>query len=198
MLALEITSRPLEWEFEVTPAQLKMKQSDNPSMTMDRVPPALSIERSKNIEVRLDSTELRKSLNLKPINDFIYDAGQRGRDSVPVTLDETVQFGNQMAKIEDGVTIGQIVQQKLMEQPDTYTFFLPSAPYDISWEANELDMDYERGSIEYDWQIAKNVMDYVPGSFSINILQRPEVDIKYVGKPIYVPPSSAPDYEAEI
>ncbi len=197
MLALEITSRPIEWEFEITPAQLKMRQSDNPSMTMDRVPPTLSVNHTKNIEVRLDSTELRKSLNLKPINDFIYDAGQRGRDGVQAATADTVWFGDQMARIEDGVTIGQLVQQKLMEQPDTYTFFLPSAPYDISWDPAELDMDYEGGSIDYDWQIEKNVMDYVPGSFAINILQRPEVDIKYVGKPIYVPPSSAPDYEAE-
>ena len=59
MLALEITSRPIEWEFKITPAQLKMRQSDNPSMTMDRVPPTLSVNHTKNIEVRLDSTELR-------------------------------------------------------------------------------------------------------------------------------------------
>ncbi len=194
MLALEITSRPIEWEFEIEPAQLKMKQSDNPSMVMDRQPAELNLH-SRNIEVRLDSTELFSSLNQKPIADFIYDAGQRGRDGARAALDDIVDFGNQMARIEDGVTIGEIVKQRMLEQPDTYTFFLPE-PYDISWQPNELDVSYDSGSINYDWQIEKNLMDYVPGSFTINILQRPEVDIKYVGKPIYVPPSSAPDFEA--
>lgn len=196
MLALEITSRPIEWEFEIEPAQLKMRQADNPRVQLDFKPEKLNID-SKNISVRLDGTDLRASLEQRKIDDFLHQAAQRGRTGARAALDEAVQFGNQMAEIEDGVTIGQIVQQKMMEQKDTYTFFIPE-PYNISWQPNEQSISYEPADVEIDWETQKNLMDFVPGSFTINILQRPEVDIKYVGKPIYVPPSSAPDFEAEV
>lgn len=194
MLALEITSRPLKWEFEIEPAQLKMRQADNPSGIIKQNESQMEIH-SQNIQMRLDSTELRASLNQRSMTDFMYQAGSKGKSGAEAATRDAVLFGNEMARIEDGVTIGQLVQQRLMEQPDTYTFFIP-APYEISWQPNEQSIHFEAASVDLDWQVEKNLMDFVPGSFSIQILQKPEVEIKYVGKPIYVPPSASPDYEA--
>ena len=41
-------------------------------------------------------------------------------------IGERVQFGNQIAQIQDGVSISQVVQQKMLQQPTTYTTFIPS------------------------------------------------------------------------
>ncbi|MBD5095356.1 MAG: hypothetical protein HDT27_01340 [Subdoligranulum sp.] len=195
MLALEITSRPLEWEFKIEPARLQMRQSENPSMDMDHTPSDMKI-RSRNIEVQLDGTALRASLEHRTIGDFMDQAGQKGFDGAQKAKQEAVQFGNAIAHIEDGITIGEYARQKALEQPTTYQFFIP-APYDISWKPNEQQIDYQPDELSFDWKVEESLLDFVPGSFTINILQRPEVDIKYVGKPIYVPPSSAPDFEAE-
>lgn len=194
MLALEITSRPIKWEFEIEPARLRMRQSENPAAELDYKPAQTEIH-SKNIEMRLDSTDLWASLEMRGMTDFWLEAGRKGREGAQAATREAVEFGNQIAHIEDGVTIAQVIQQKMLEQPETYTFFLP-APYNISWQPNEQSINYEPADVSIDWQIEKSLMDYVPGSFAINILQRPEVEIKYVGAPIYVPPSSAPDFEA--
>ena len=194
MLAIEISSRPLKWEFEIEPAQLKARQADNPSARYDFKQSAMEIH-SQDIKVKLDGTQLRASLDMRGMTDFWLEAGRKGREGAQAATRDSVEFGNQIAHIEDGVTIAQVIQQRMMEQPETYTFFIPS-PYNISWQPNEQTIDYEPADVSFDWQIEKNVMDYVPGSFSINILQRPEVEIKYVGSPIYVPPSSAPDFEA--
>lgn len=189
---LEITSQPLKWEFKTEAARLQMKQSDNPAGKLDFKDMALRID-SKNIEVRLDGTELRASLNQRTMDDYTREAARQGRAGAQKATREAAEFGNSMAHIEDGVTIPQLVQQKMMEQPETYTMFIP-APYNISWQPNEQSIDFEPADVEIDWEIAKNLMEYTPGSFSINILQRPEVNIAYTGKPMYVPPSSSPDY----
>ena len=42
-------------------------------------------------------------------------------------IGEAVQLGNQMQQIQDGVTIGQLVRERFLQQPTTYTVFLPSA-----------------------------------------------------------------------
>ena len=36
---------------------------------------------------------------------------------------------------------------------------------------------------------------FVPGDIEFTMTQRPDVIIKYVGGPLYVPPSADPDYE---
>ena len=189
---LEITSQPLKWEFKTEAARLQMKQSDNPAGKLDFKDMALRID-SKNIEVRIDGTELRASLNQRTMDDYTREAARQGRAGAQKATRDAAEFGHSMAHIEDGVTIPQLVQQKMLEQPETYTMFIP-APYNISWQPNEQSIDFEPADVEIDWEIAKNLMEYTPGSFSINILQRPEVNIAYTGKPMYVPPSSAPDY----
>ena len=37
--------------------------------------------------------------------------------------------------------------------------------------------------------------EFIPGDIEFTVTQRPEVRIKYVGGPIYVPPSADPNYE---
>lgn len=143
----------------------------------------------------MDTTELRASLNLRNTDAFARYYASRGARAAQQAIGEAVEFGNQMQRIEDGVSIAQIVKQKMLEQPETYTFFLPEAGTDISWDPNAINVQYEPGSIKFDWQIMKNLMDYVPGKFQMEILEYPKVSIEYLGEPSYVPPSSAPNYE---
>lgn len=64
---------------------------------------------------------------------------------------------------------------------------------------DEIQSDF---SIRYEMEKAmfdthKSELEFIPGSFEIIIKEYPKVVVEYVGSPIYVPPSSDPDYVPE-
>lgn len=191
---INITSTPIDYKISIEPARLEMKQADNARQKMTLDPSELKIQ-SRNIEVRLDSTRMRASLNLRKMDDFAQYYGGQGLQKAYENIGERVQFGNQIAQIQDGVSISQVVQQKMIQQPTTYTTFIPSAGIDTSWQPAELDLDYQPTKLEFDWQTMKNSMEYVPGKYQMEILQYPKIEIEYLGTPHYVPPSADPNYE---
>lgn len=194
MQLINITSTPIEYKINIEAARLEMKQSDNPRYQLEQNQGRMNID-AKNIQVRLDSTRLRESLNLRDPGAFARYYGSQGRQTAYENIGERVQFGNQISQIQDGVSISQIVQQKAIQQPTTYTTFIPSAGWDISWQPQELNLDYQPTEMNFDWQVQKNVMEYVPGKYQMDILQYPKIEIEYLGTPTYVPPSSDPNYE---
>jgi len=194
MQLINITSTPIEYKINIEPGRLEMKQSDNPSFQLTQDTGRMNIN-SKNIQVRLDSTRLRESLNLRDPGAFARYYGSQGLQTAYENIGERVQFGNQISQIQDGVSISQIVQQKALQQPTTYTTFIPSAGWDISWQPQELNLDYQPTEMNFDWRVQKNIMEYVPGKYQMDILQYPKVEIEYLGTPTYVPPSSDPNYE---
>lgn len=194
MQLINITSTPIEYKINIEPGRLEMKQADNARQKMTLDPSQLSIQ-SRNIEVRLDSTRMRASLNLRTPDEFARYYGNQGMQTAYENIGDRVQFGNQISQIQDGISISQVVQQKMLEQPTTYTTFIPSAGIDISWQPQELNLDYQPTHLEFDWQTMKNSMEYVPGKYQMDILQYPKVQIEYLGTPTYVPPSADPNYE---
>ena len=196
MQLINITSTPIEYKINIEPGRLEMKQADNARQKMTSFPSELSIQ-SRNIEVRLDSTRMRASLNLRTPGEFARYYGSQGMQTAYENIGDRVQFGNQISQIQDGVSISQVVQQKMLEQPTTYTTFIPSAGIDISWQPQQLNLDYQPTQLEFDWQTMKNSMEYVPGKYQMDILQYPKVQIEYLGTPTYVPPSADPNYEEQ-
>ena len=194
MQLINITSTPIEYKINIEPGRLEMKQADNARQKMTSFPSELSIQ-SRNIEVRLDSTRMRASLNLRNPGEFARYYGSQGMQTAYENIGDRVQFGNQISQIQDGVSISQVVQQKMLEQPTTYTTFIPSAGIDISWQPQQLNLDYQPTQLEFDWQTMKNSMEYVPGKYQMDILQYPKVQIEYLGTPTYVPPSADPNSE---
>lgn len=194
MQLIRITSTPIKYQIEIEPARLEMKQAQNARQQMTHEPSQLKMQ-SRNIQVRLDTTDLRASLNLRTSREFARYYASRGMQSAYEAIGDAVTFGNQMERIYDGVTISQIVRQRMLEQPTTYTTFIPSERTDISWQPQELQLDYDPGSLQFDWQVMRNQMEYIPGRFRMNITQYPKVQVEYLGTPNYVPPSADPNYE---
>ena len=69
MQLLKITSVPLEYEIHTEAARLEMKQAQNPSHVMTKNPSGWTMH-ARNIQVRMDTTELRASLNMRNSMDF--------------------------------------------------------------------------------------------------------------------------------
>ncbi|NLC78847.1 MAG: hypothetical protein GX683_03880 [Ruminococcaceae bacterium] len=152
---------------------------------------------TKNTEVHINSYEVRKSIGLTNAKDSLEIRTQKAQQSVDDATRNYVEMGKQMSNTADGVTIGKIVKQKMLEQPEMYTAFLPNASAEISWEPSSVSYDFTPSESNYNWQMAQNQFNYIPGSVKMTILQKASVEIEYLGGPQYVPKSASPDYEAE-
>ena len=73
--------------------------------------------------------------------------------------------------------------------------FLPDPGAEITWDAGEMNIRYEMDKLNIDWRMNEGSFEFIPGDIEFTVTQRPDVVIKYLGGPIYVPPSSDPNYE---
>ena len=99
------------------------------------------------------------------------------------------------ARIDQDV-IPQLARQQTTGDPVNLNIqFLPSVGPDISWDGGEMSIRYEMDKLNFDWRMEQMSFTFVPGDIEFTMTQRPDVIIKYVGGPLYVPPFSDPDYE---
>lgn len=74
--------------------------------------------------------------------------------------------------------------------------FLPKENADITFDAGKLNIEYQMGSQDIDWDVhPDSPLEFIPGSVEFIVRDRPRVEIEYIGDPIYVPPSANPNYE---
>ncbi|WP_312643755.1 DUF6470 family protein [Hydrogenoanaerobacterium sp.] len=193
MQLLKITSVPIKISMRVESPRLEIKQP-KPELTIRRVPSKLSME-SKNIKAKIDTYEARDSLGFKTSRALSDAAAAEGMQAAAEATAQYAQIGNQMAKIHKGANLPDIVYPKLLDQRTTYLKFLPEVGPNISWEPNQLSMEYTPTELNFDAKILQNSMEYIPGQIQFDVEQYPKVHIEYLGKPMYVPPSASPDYE---
>ncbi|MGI5985269.1 MAG: hypothetical protein GXY01_09050 [Clostridiales bacterium] len=195
MQLLQITTTPMKYELEIEPARLEYKQDFIPSSDMQNKPAKLNIDKIKNTEVKIDTYEARKSLGIKNVADLIKQNAEKSKEHIRKQMREYVEIGQEMSNIQDSVSIADIFRSKILEQPQLYTAYLPNVGADLSWSPAQLDLSYEAGNLDYNWQISGNELTYIPGSVRVKISELASIDIEYLGGPLYFPPSAAPDYE---
>lgn len=191
---IEIQTVPIEIQMKVTNARLEYARG-TAQMEISREKGGLQI-RSNPIKVNIDTFEARNSVTPTTMRS-IEQAAQRGQQAAYQATAVLSQKGRMMmeAKIGDQV-ISQLARQSTMGQPaDVNIQFLPKTGPDISWSGGELNIRYEMDKLNFDWRMEQMKFTFVPGDIEFTMTQRPDVIIKYVGGPLYVPPSSDPDYE---
>lgn len=195
MQLLRITSIPIQYQIQIERARLEMSTEGNISSKVNHRPAQLRTK-SRNIQMRMDSTEMHADLDIKSVGRRIYEAAQQRKQAGQA---KTAEYAADARKLEQpGVDIKQIVADKLFnQQPSSKLVFIPSVGPAISWQPNDLQIQYDPGELDFDWEVVRNTMDYVPGKFRMSILQYPKVQIEYLGEPAYVPPSANPNYQKE-
>ena len=92
-------------------------------------------------------------------------------------------------------TIADIAYQNMQNNYESVMTFLPSVPANINWDPQQLSMQYEMDKLSFDWRTSQQPdMQFTPASIEYHVKQYPKIEIEYVGKPTYVPPSASPDY----
>lgn len=191
---IEIQTVPIEIQMKVTKAHLEYARG-TAQVEISRDRGGLSI-RSQPIRVNLDTFEARNSV-MPTTATLIRQQAQAGVQGAYQATAVLAQEGRMMMESpSDQDVIPQLARQKTMGEPLNLNIrFLPSTGPDISWDGGEMSIRYEMDKLNFDWRMEKMRFTFVPGDIEFTMTQRPDVIIKYVGGPLYVPPSSDPDYE---
>ena len=191
---IEITTVPVEIEMKVTDAHLEYHRG-TAQMEVRRDQGGLQIK-SKPIRVQLDTFEARNSITPTTI-ESIKRTAETSRQHVYNVVATMAREGNMMMEAQmDEDIIPEIIRQKTMPQLSHLGVeFLPSAPLEIRFTGGEMNIRYEMDKLNFDWRMQQTKFTFIPGDIEFSTTQNPDVIIKYVGDPLYVPPSSNPNYE---
>lgn len=191
---IEIQTIPIEIQMKTTNAHLEYARG-TAQMEVSRDRRGLQI-RSQPIRVNIDTFEARSSIVPTTAQSIQQGAAQGQRAAYEATA-VLAQEGRMMmeAKIDQDV-IPQLAQQKTVDQPAQLGIqFLPEVGPDISWTGGEMSIRYEMDKLNFDWRMNQMQFTFVPGDIEFKVTQQPDVAIKYIGGPLYVPPSADPNYE---
>lgn len=191
---IEIKTVPIEIEMKITPAHLKYARG-TAQMEISREKGGLNI-RSQPIRVNIDTFEARNSV-MPTTATVIRQQAQAGVEGAYQATAVLAREGRMMmeARIDQDVIPQLARQQNLGQMANLNINFLPGASPDIAWDGGEMSIRYEMDKLNFDWRMEQMSFTFVPGDIEFTMTQRPDVIIKYVGGPLYVPPSSDPNYE---
>ena len=192
---IEITTVPIQIEMKTTNAKLEYARA-TAEMEISREKNGLKIK-SRPIKVNIDTFEARNSLS-PTLARYLEQNAERGKQAA---YEATATYANQGQLLletrigEELVT--KFAQDAMMKDVKTNVGidFLPDPGPEITWDPGELSIRYEMDKLNFDWKMGEGSFEFTPGDIEFTVTQRPDVVIKYVGGPIYVPPSSYPNYE---
>ena len=191
---IEITTVPIQIEMKTTHAKLEYARG-TAEMEVTRDKGGLQIK-SRPIRVNIDTFEARNSIT-PTLARSIEQNAQKGKEAAYTATATFAREGKLMMETK----LGEEVITKLAKDAykenikDVGLDFLPSVGPEITWDVGEMNIRYEMDKLNFDWKIGGGSFEFTPGDIEFTVTQRPEVLIKYVGGPIYVPPSSDPNYE---
>ena len=191
---IEIQTIPIEIQMKVTDARLEYARG-TANLEISRDKGGLQI-RSQPIQVNIDTFQARNSIVPTTMRS-IEQKAQQGRQAAYEATASISREGRMMMEATvDGQVIPNLARQAVLERPANLNIqFLPSTGPEISWNGGELSVQYEMDKLNFDWRMEQMQMTFIPGDIEFTMTQRPDVVIKYVGGPLYVPPSSDPNYE---
>lgn len=193
---IEIKTVPIEIEMKVSHAKLEYTRG-TADLEISRGDGGLSIK-SRPIKLNIDTFEARNSVVPTAMRS-IEEYAQKGQQASYTATATYAKQGKMFleAKIGENV-IGQIAAESTMKNyhPNSGIEFLPSVPPEITWDPGEMEIRYEMDKLNFDWRVNQPRFEFTPGDIELSVTQQPDVIIKYVGGPLYVPPSSDPDYRS--
>lgn len=193
---IEIQIVAISFELKVTNAQYKTAET-TAQLEMNTEKGGLRIK-SSPVKLNIDTYEARKSAGNGSVIDSVNAYGQKGKQAAYSATARYAQEGqiHVDAKFNEEA-FQQIADLRLKNgQHKTPNIkWIPDQPVNIEYQPGDLTIKYETDKLNFDLQKDKTPMEFVPGDIELVVTQKPEVIIKYVGGPIYVPPSADPNYE---
>ena len=193
---IEITSVPIEIRMKMTNASMEYTRG-TAEMEISRSDHGLDIK-SRPIRVQIDTYEARQSLT-PGVPRSIGKEADDGEQAAYEATATYAQHGQIMLNARLGQNlVAQIASEPLNEQiaksEKTSAEIGPVSEPEIDWEDGELQIRYDMEKLNFDWKIEAGEFEFTPGDIEFVVEQRPDLIIRYMGGPIYVPPSADPNY----
>lgn len=192
---IEITTVPIEIEMRSSHAKLEYAKA-SADLEISRAEGGLSI-RSRPIRLNMDTFEMRSSVIPTPAQ-AVQQTAQRGQQAAYQATATYAQQGELLLKAKVGEDVMTQIESAALS-PDINSqpglSFIPSTGPDINWDPGEMNIRFEMDKLNFDWRLNQTHFEFVPGDIEISVKQQPDVIIKYIGGPLYVPPSADPNYE---
>lgn len=190
---IEITTVPIQIEMKTTNAKLEYARG-TAEMEISRDKGGLEIK-SRPIRVNIDTFEARSSIT-PTLARSLQQGAEKGQQAAYRATATYAQQGKLMMETKIGEeVITQFAKSAMTDTRQEALNFLPETGPEITWDAGEMNIRYEMDKLNFDWKFSQGDFKFTPGDIEFTVTQRPEVVIKYIGGPIYVPPSADPNYE---
>ena len=193
---IRISSVPINMEIRTQRAELR-KQTEQPRANVTRSRGNAFIQTTP-AQVRIDTFETRASAGLRSAPRSVRDFAEAGREAAMQATREIAEQGNHIVDSRGrGNPVVEIIQSRVNRTADTIMAFIPSVPPQITVDEGSISFDFTMDRINYDWSAIRNrpEVEFVPGEIEFVVHEFPQVIIEFLGGPIYVPPSAAPNYE---
>lgn len=192
---LEITTTPARYEYEVMRARLEISQ-EKPRVNRTVRRASINMQRQSG-RVEMNSTSRRSDMGFKGVVDRANFEGDLGQQKAMEATGNYAQVGNQLAKIDKGANVPDTMWGQSMHHNKGDLVLVPLSPVEINYIPASLAMDFQPGEMNANWDVGRARLDFVPGSFSMNVVQYASINIEYTGGPLYVPPSADPNFVAD-
>ena len=193
-------------EIKTVPIEIQMKVK-NASLEYTRGTAEMEVTRGENGGLDIKSRPIRLQLDTFEARDSLYPASmesvwsrnaEKGVQQAYEATATYAQHGKLLLNAKVGQNpIAQIAAEKTNEKATLggELEFLPSTGPEIEWEDGTMEIQYEMDKLNFDWKIENNEFKFTPGDIEISVAQQPSVTIRYIGGPLYVPPSADPNYQ---
>ena len=191
---LEIKTIPMSLEMRINKARFELATT-NATFEMSRSKGGLQMQ-MKPAKLKIDTVEARYSAGIKSAMHLISDFAKKGVQAGYEATATYAREGNLMLDINimDN-PIPEIAMKKFISDVSFNLGFIPSTGPDISWDTGGISMSFAIDELDFDWNIERPQIAFIPGSIEFIISEYPSVEINYIGTPIFVPPSANPNYK---
>ena len=198
---IEIKTVPIEIKVKTTHASLEYVRG-TAEMEVSRSDSGGVNIKSRAIKVDMDSFRPRRGASMprgvaQPAGNSVRPvSGGAQTYQATATYDSQGQQMTLDARLSQNQNLAAPVAQNIPTQ-QVSAAVVNNLPQTISDELSDGSMEirYEMDKLNFDWKIDQGEFKFTPGDIEITVEQHPSVTIKYVGGPIYVPPSADPNYE---
>ena len=196
---LQITTIPIQIEIKVTNAKYEYPEDRQPKVNITSTNGKF-VMKAEPLKLNIDTYEARKSLGEGHMTDGDI-LKQKASEGFSIAFQGTARVASDGNSLARGMTASEIAIQNARAGAtvETVMEFLPKTGADITFDAGKLNIEYQMGDQEFDWDVKPQLpMEFIPGSVELIVRDRPRVEIEYLGEPLYVPPSANPNYKPPI
>ena len=193
---LEITNVPVSFELKVHRAKLEVPSDAQKRQNIVNRS-YLSTHPTSNM-LHMDTYGVRSQMRPRTARVAPISA----ENSIFASMSATASIakeGNLLMDIQNNTnTLGDLAFQHAQPTLETQ-IGIPSVSENSNWDPQHLFTQYEADKLSFEWRTQnKQQLEFTPASVEYVVKEYAHVEIKYMGKPVYVPPPSSPDYEPQL